>query len=107
MTSSTIPDAKPGISNLIEILAVATGDVDPRDRSRATTGQGYGPFKEDVGEAVVALARSRSRRATGSSARTTAELRRLLAVGAEKAAAAVGADARADVRGDGLRQAVR
>ena len=31
------PDEKPGVSNLIEILSVATGRADPRGRGRATT----------------------------------------------------------------------
>jgi tryptophanyl-tRNA synthetase len=80
------PDEKPGISNLIEILAVATGDSVGDIESRYD-GAGYGAFKEDVGEAVVALLapiqeRYRELRADEG------ELRRLLAVGAEKARAA-------------------
>ena len=47
------PD-KPGISNLIEILAVTRG-VPPEDVEREFAGQGYGAFKEAVGEAVVEL----------------------------------------------------
>ena len=47
------PD-KPGISNLIEILAVTRG-VSPEDVEREFAGQGYGAFKEAVGEAVVEL----------------------------------------------------
>ena len=43
---------KPGISNLIEILAVARG-VGPEEVEREFDGQGYGAFKEAVGEAVV------------------------------------------------------
>ncbi|TML43866.1 MAG: tryptophan--tRNA ligase [Actinobacteria bacterium] len=45
---------KPGIANLIEIMSVATGESIPEIEARYD-GQGYGPFKEDVGEAVVAL----------------------------------------------------
>ena len=76
------PD-KVGISNLIEIMAVATGDA-PEAIEARYDGQGYGRFKEDVGEAVVALldplrARYEELRADA------AELQRLLAVGAEKA----------------------
>ena len=77
------PSAKPGISNLIEIMSVATGE--PLEAIEARyDGSGYGQFKEDVGEAVVALfgpiqARYRELRADEG------ELRRLLAVGAEKA----------------------
>ena len=52
--SATTSQAKPGISNLIEIMSVATGE--PIDAIEARyDGAGYGQFKEDVGEAVVAL----------------------------------------------------
>jgi len=45
---------KPGISNLIEILHVATGE--PIDAIEARYGDtGYGDFKRDVGESVIAL----------------------------------------------------
>jgi tryptophanyl-tRNA synthetase len=79
------PEAKPGVSNLIEILSVATGQSIPEIEARYD-GQGYGSFKSDVAEAVVELlapiqARYRELRADEG------ELRRLLAVGAEKAAA--------------------
>jgi tryptophanyl-tRNA synthetase len=78
------PTTKPGISNLIEIMAVATGQSISEVEARYE-GQGYGQFKIDVGEAVVELlapfqARYRELRADD------AELRRLLAFGAEKAA---------------------
>jgi tryptophanyl-tRNA synthetase len=77
------PDEKPGVSNLIEIMAVATGAPIPEIEARYD-GQGYGAFKQDVAEAVVALlepiqARYRQLRADEG------ELRRLLAAGAEKA----------------------
>jgi tryptophanyl-tRNA synthetase len=80
------PARKPGISNLIEIMAVATGETIAQIEARYD-GHGYGQFKADVGEAVVELlapfqARYRELRADD------AELRRLLAIGAEKAAAA-------------------
>jgi tryptophanyl-tRNA synthetase len=45
---------KPGIANLIDILAV-TRDVAPEEVEREFAGQGYGVFKEAVGEAVVEL----------------------------------------------------
>jgi tryptophanyl-tRNA synthetase len=45
------PD-KPGISNLIEVLAVIRG-LAPEDVEREFDGRGYGAFKEAVGEAVV------------------------------------------------------
>jgi len=47
------PD-KPGISNLIEILAVARGAA-AEEIEREFDGQGYGAFKEAVGEALVEL----------------------------------------------------
>ncbi len=75
--------AKPGVSNLIEIMSAATGAAIPEIESRYD-GQGYGSFKADVAEAVVELlgplqARYQELRADPG------ELRRLLAVGAEKA----------------------
>src|SRR5207249_2552408 len=48
------PGEKPGISNLIEIMAVTTGQSIEEIESRYD-GTGYGRFKEDVGEAVVQL----------------------------------------------------
>ena len=47
------PD-KLGISNLIDMLAAAR-DVTPEEIEREFDGQGYGAFKEAVGEALVAL----------------------------------------------------
>jgi len=47
------PD-KPGISNLIEIMTVATGESIEAVQSRYD-GQGYGAFKEEVAESVVTL----------------------------------------------------
>jgi tryptophanyl-tRNA synthetase len=47
------PD-KPGISNLIEMLAVVR-QIDPAEVEREFDGQGYGAFKEAVGEALVEL----------------------------------------------------
>jgi tryptophanyl-tRNA synthetase len=47
------PD-KPGISNLIEILAVARG-VEPEQIEREFEGEGYGTFKQAVAEGVVEL----------------------------------------------------
>ena len=77
------PEAKPGISNLIEIMAVATGDS-IADIEARYDGQGYGAFKEAVGEAVVALVapiQERYRELRDDEA----ELHRLLAIGADKA----------------------
>src|SRR5437868_13548459 len=44
------PDARPGISNLLEIMSVATGEP-VAELERRYDGFGYGQFKEDVGEA--------------------------------------------------------
>src|SRR5438034_10760500 len=48
------PDEKPGISNLLEIMSVATGDP-VRELEARYDGGGYGRFKEDVAEAVIEL----------------------------------------------------
>ncbi len=77
------PPTKPGISNLVEVMSVATGESIDAIEGRYD-GTGYGQFKEDVGEAVVALfapiqERYRDLRADEG------ELRRLLALGAERA----------------------
>ena len=45
---------KPGITNLIEIMAVATGES-PEAIEARYDGAGYGKFKEEVGEAIVEL----------------------------------------------------
>src|SRR5215467_2308584 len=48
------PEEKPGVSNLLEIMNVATGEpIDALQQS--FDGAGYGQFKEAVGESVVAL----------------------------------------------------
>jgi tryptophanyl-tRNA synthetase len=47
-------DDKPGISNLLTILSVATGKAVP-ELEAAYDGKGYGDFKADVAEAVVEL----------------------------------------------------
>jgi tryptophanyl-tRNA synthetase len=78
-------DAKPGVSNLIEILSVATGDSFAAIETRYD-GQGYGPFKEDVADAVVALLDPIRLRYEELRA-DEPELLRLLARGAEKARA--------------------
>ena len=77
---------KPGVSNLIEIMSVATGESFAEIEARYD-GEGYGPFKADVAEAVVELLDPIRRRYDELRADED-ELRRLLAHGAEKAAAA-------------------
>jgi tryptophanyl-tRNA synthetase len=77
------PADKPGISNLIEIMAVATGDSIAEIEARYD-GQGYGGFKEDVAEAVVELFVPIQQRYEQLRADET-ELERLLELGADKA----------------------
>ena len=80
-----VPDEKPGVSNLLEVLAVATGRA-ITDVEADYDGKGYGELKTDVGEAVVELFRPvQSRYAELRS--DEGELRRLLRIGAEKAEA--------------------
>jgi tryptophanyl-tRNA synthetase len=74
---------KPGVSNLIEIMSMATGES-IADIEARYDGQGYGPFKADVAEAVVELVTPIQRRYHELRA-DPAELERLLARGAEKA----------------------
>src|SRR5690349_20852931 len=50
------PDEKPGVSNLNEILSVATGRATPNSEA-SYDGKGYGDLKSDVGEAVLELFR--------------------------------------------------
>jgi tryptophanyl-tRNA synthetase len=77
------PESKPGISNLLEIMSVATGEP-VRELEARYDGQGYGPFKEDVAESVVSLLGPIQARYADLRA-DEGELRRLLAQGAEKA----------------------
>jgi tryptophanyl-tRNA synthetase len=76
------PD-KAGITNLIEIMSAATGEEPEAIESRYD-GKGYGTFKQDVGEAVVELVEPVRRRYEELRA-DDAEVRRLIALGAEKA----------------------
>jgi tryptophanyl-tRNA synthetase len=76
------PD-KAGISNLIEIMTVATGksiaDIEAR-----YDGQGYGAFKADVAESVIELLQPLQERFRELRS-DPAELQRMLELGAEKA----------------------
>jgi tryptophanyl-tRNA synthetase len=74
---------KPGVSNLIEIMTVATGSSIEEIQSRYD-GQGYGAFKEEVAESVVALLEPFQERFREIRQDTEA-LNRILALGAEKA----------------------
>jgi tryptophanyl-tRNA synthetase len=74
---------KPGISNLIEIMTVATGES-IADIESNFDGQGYGAFKEAVAESVITLLapfQERYREIRGDAD----ELQRILAFGADKA----------------------
>jgi tryptophanyl-tRNA synthetase len=77
------PDEKPGVSNLLEILSVATGRS-ITDVESAYDGKGYGDLKGDVGEAVVELFRPMQERYAEARS-DEGELRRLLRIGADKA----------------------
>jgi tryptophanyl-tRNA synthetase len=77
------PADKPGISNLLEIMSVATGEPIPELEARYD-GAGYGPFKADVGEALVTLLDPIRLRYDELRADPT-ELERMLAHGAAKA----------------------
>jgi tryptophanyl-tRNA synthetase len=77
------PDEKPGVSNLIEILSVASGRP-ISDVAAGYDGKGYGDLKTDVGEAVVELFRPMQERYHELRA-DDGELRRLLQIGADKA----------------------
>jgi tryptophanyl-tRNA synthetase len=77
------PKAKPGVSNLLEIMSVATGEPIDALQTRFN-GSGYGDLKEAVGESVVELLAPIRERFEALRA-DERELHRLLAVGAEKA----------------------
>jgi len=74
---------KPGITNLIDIMAVATGST-PEEIEARYDGTGYGKFKEDVAEAVVGLL-DPIRLRYGELRGNPTELRAILAEGAAKA----------------------
>jgi tryptophanyl-tRNA synthetase len=76
---------KPGITNLIDIMSVATG-VRPEDIEARYDGSGYGAFKEQVAEAVVALL-DPIRLRYGELRGDPGTLQSLLAKGAAKASA--------------------
>jgi len=77
------PQEKAGVSNLLEIMSVATGEpIEALERRFA--GAGYGDFKEAVGESVVELLTPIRERFEALRA-DERQLQRLLAVGAEKA----------------------
>jgi tryptophanyl-tRNA synthetase len=79
-------DDKPGVSNLIDILSVAT-ERPPEEIEAHYVDSGYGQFKQDVGDAVVELVTPIRERYEAIRADETALLD-LLREGAGKAAAA-------------------
>ena len=86
---------KPGITNLIDILAVARG-IGQDEVEREFEGVGYGDFKQAVGESVVELL-APVRERYGELRPDEAALEAVLAAGAEKARA-IAAPTLADVR---------
>lgn len=92
------PQGKPGLANLLELLAVAT-DRPPADV--ATSYQRYGDLKRDVAESLVELLRPvRQRRA--ELAADPGAVSNLLAMGADKARAIASATYRRAADGMGL-----
>jgi tryptophanyl-tRNA synthetase len=77
------PERKPGVSNLLEIMSVATGEPIEALEQRFD-GAGYGDLKEAVGESVVELL-TPIRERFEALRKDERELQRLLAVGADKA----------------------
>jgi len=78
------PANKPEISNLMSIMSQCTGKSLPQIQSEYE-GQGYGAFKKDVAEAVVATLEPIQRRY--AEIRESGEIHRILKEGAEKASA--------------------
>ncbi|MGH3507096.1 MAG: tryptophan--tRNA ligase [Nocardioidaceae bacterium] len=80
------PDRKPGVSNLLDILAAAAGSRPVELADRFTS---YGELKKHTAEAVIAMLEPIQRR-TRDLLSDEAELVRLLRHGAKKAAAQAG-----------------
>ena len=75
------PGTKPGVANLLSILAAATGTT---PQAAAEGFHQYGPLKQATGEAVIELLRPVQQRYAELAA-DPAEVARLLAIGAHKA----------------------
>jgi tryptophanyl-tRNA synthetase len=88
-SSNVVRRGEPGVTNLIDILTVAAGDDldDAALAERYPPGSGYGGFKDDVADAVIALIEPIQARYNELRSDESA-LRALLAKGAEKARAA-------------------
>ena len=76
-------EAKPGVSNLLDILSACTGTAPDALAENYTQ---YGPLKGDTAEAVIELLRPIQER-FGELQADPAETERLLRVGADKAEA--------------------
>jgi tryptophanyl-tRNA synthetase len=77
------PEAKPGVTNLLSILAAATDD---KPEALAGKYDQYGPLKDDAAEATIELLRPLQQRFAELAA-DPAETQRILATGAAKARA--------------------
>jgi tryptophanyl-tRNA synthetase len=77
------PEQKPGVSNLIELMTVVTGDS-IQDIEARYDGSGYGSFKGDVAEAIIEVLAPIRQRYEDLRA-DVGELDRLFQIGAEKA----------------------
>jgi len=80
------PAAKPGVSNLLELLAITTGSTPQAVAERYTQ---YGPLKADTADAVTEFLRPIQARYQALGADPGA-IREVLAKGAAKAAAVAG-----------------
>lgn len=76
------PQNKPGVSNLLSILAAATGEADPAALASRYTQ--YGPLKNDTAAALIAYLRPTQERFAELNA-DPAEMDRILAAGAKRA----------------------
>jgi tryptophanyl-tRNA synthetase len=76
-------DDKPGVTNLIDIMSVASGEPSEAIEAHYSSG-GYGQFKSDVAEAVVALLEPIQTR-YAELREDPAELMRMLEMGAASA----------------------
>jgi tryptophanyl-tRNA synthetase len=81
------PDAKPGVSSLLELLALAT-DRTPQEVASGYTQ--YGPLKQDTSAAVIEMVRPIQERYRAL-AQDPAEVEKVLQLGAEKARTVAGA----------------
>jgi tryptophanyl-tRNA synthetase len=81
------PDAKPGVSSLLELLALAT---DKTPQEVASGYSQYGPLKQDTAAAVIEMVRPIQERYRALS-RDPAEVDKVLQLGAEKARTVAGA----------------